>query len=136
VVNIRQKNEELQHATGASMTVKDPNDALAGLTVRFEEGGVLQVDEIDRVVVSSSPMWATIAFLARERDRATGAWRAPRVQLRRYKRRGGRFVVDKHFTLTGRAQAEAVAAALASWFAADGRGRVEGDDQHAADGDE
>ena len=122
------------------MTGKDPRAAqgglLDGLTVLFEEAGVLQVDELDRVVVSVSPMWATIAFLARERDRATGAWRAPRVQLRRYKRRGGRFVVDKHFTLTGRAQAEAVAAALAGWFAAGGKGRVDGDDVHGADDDD
>jgi hypothetical protein len=118
------------------MTGKDPHAALDGLTVRFEEAGVLQVDELDRVVVSVSSLWATIAFLARERDRATGQWRAPRVQLRRYKRRGGRFVVDKHFTLTGRAQADAVAAALGAWFANGGKGRVDGDDAHAGDDDE
>jgi hypothetical protein len=118
------------------MTSKDPHAALDGLTVRFEEGGVLQVDELDRVVVAVSPMWATIAFLARERDRATGVWRAPRVQLRRYKRRGGRFVVEKHFTLTGRTQADAVAAALQGWFAAGGKGRVEGDDASGGDDDE
>jgi len=107
------------------MTEKDP--ALASLTVRFEEGGVLQVDELDRVVLAASPLWATVAFLARERDRATGAWRATRVQIRRYKKRGGRFVVDKHFTLTGRAQADGLAAALGRWFSPGGAG-------HAGDG--
>ncbi len=118
------------------MTGKDPRAALEGLTVRFEEGDVLFVEELDRVVVSVSPLWATIAFLARERDRATGQWSAPRVQLRRYKRRAGRFVVDKHFTLTGRGQAEALVAALSTWFAAGGKGRVEGDDTAAPDDEE
>jgi hypothetical protein len=108
--------------------------ALAGLTVRFEEGGVLQVEELARVVVAVSPAWATLAFLARERDKTTGQWRPPRVQLRRYKRRGGRFVVDKHFTLTGRAQAEAVAGALLAWFAPGGAGHVD-DANEAVDDD-
>ncbi|MBM4282396.1 MAG: hypothetical protein FJ137_17130 [Deltaproteobacteria bacterium] len=110
--------------------------ALAALTVRFEEAGVLQVEEIDRVVVACSALWATVAFLARERDRSSGTWRSPRVQLRRYKWRGGRFVVDKHFTLTGRAQADAVGAALAAWFAPGGAGRAPGDDTTPAADDD
>jgi hypothetical protein len=122
------------------MKDNDPRaQALAALTVRFEEGGVLQVEELDRAVIACSALWATVAFLARERDRRTGAWHAPRVQLRRYKWRGGRFVVDKHFTLTGRAQADATGAALATWFAPGGRGRVPGDETGSAvdeDGDQ
>jgi hypothetical protein len=115
------------------MTRSEP-PALASLTVRFEEGGVLQVDELARVVLAVSPMWATIAFLCRERNRTTGAWQAPRVQLRRYKKRGGRFVVDKHFTLTGRAQADPLATALVGWFAEGGPGRTAGDDAPATEG--
>jgi hypothetical protein len=107
------------------VTDKDPT---AGLTVRFEEGGVLQVEELQRVVLSTSPAWATIAFLARERDPTTGEFRAPRVSLRRYKRRAGRFVVDKHFTLTTRAQGLALATALSTWFAEGGPGAGADDD--------
>lgn len=101
--------------------MKDP---LADLTVRFEENGVVQVEELARVVLASSPAWATVAFLARERERESGALHAPRVSLRRYKKRGGRFVVDKHFTLTNRSQADALVGALTSWFAEGGPGRV------------
>jgi hypothetical protein len=116
-----------QAATGDIMTSQDPRRAaLDALTVRYEEDGTLLVEELARVVIASSPLWATLAFLARERDRATGEWRAPRVQLRRYKRRGDRFVVEKHFTLTGRAQADAVAAALATWFSPGGPGLTDG----------
>ena len=107
------------------MTTKDtsepaPKDPTAGLTVRFEENGVLQVEELQRAVLSSTPAWATLAFLARERDASSGEFKAPRVSLRRYKRRAGRFVVDKHFTITTRAQALALASTLALWFADEG----------------
>lgn len=109
-------------------------DPTAGLTVRFEEDGVLQVEELARAVLGVSPTWATVAFLARERDRASGAFRAPRVSLRRYKKRGGRFIVDKHFTLTHAGQARALQAALAGWFADDGPGAAAGADHD--DGEE
>jgi hypothetical protein len=100
-------------------------DPTAGLTVRFEEDGQLQVEELAKVVLGVSSTWATVAFLARERDRVSGAFRAPRVSLRRYKKRGGRFVVDKHFTLTNAGQARALQAALAGWFAEGGVGTVD-----------
>jgi hypothetical protein len=93
-----------------------PDDPISALTVRFEDGGQLQVDELGKAVLAQSPTWATIAFLARERDPATGAFSSPRVSLRRYKRRGGRFVVDKHFTLTNGAQALALMTAIGNWF--------------------
>ena len=101
-------------------------NATSELTVNFEEDGVLQVEELAKVVLGVSPTWATIAFLARERDRASGVFRAPRVSLRRYKKRGGRFIVDKHFTLTNAGQARALQAALAGWFADGGPGAVDG----------
>jgi hypothetical protein len=89
--------------------------ALAALTVRFEEAGVVKVEELGRVVLAASPLWATVAFLAREADPA-GTLQAPRVVLRRYKKRGGRYVVDKHFNLTTARQARALASTLLSWF--------------------
>lgn len=91
-------------------------DPLAELTVRYEEAGVVQVEELGRAVLASSPLWATLAFVARERDPATGGFRPPRVTLRRYKKRGGRFHVDTHFTLTSAAQAQALVAALGGWL--------------------
>ena len=108
--------------TDVTKSPPEKADPLADLTVRFEEAGVVQVEELARVVLAASPTWATLAFLAHERDRATGAWKAPRVSLRRYKKRGGRFIVDKHFTLTNRNQAEVLRQTLASWFDAGGAG--------------
>jgi hypothetical protein len=113
-----------------------PNDPIDALTVRFEEGGQIQVDELGKAVLAHSPTWATIAFLARERDPATGAFSSPRVSLRRYKRRGGRFVVDKHFTLTNGAQALALMTAIERWFPIGAAEALAGDEAEADSGEE
>lgn len=85
------------------------------LTVTFEEDGVLKVRELDRAVLSSSAAWATVAHLFEERD-PEGGFRGPKVSLRRYRKRGKGFVVDKHLTIGSPRQAHALAAALLRWF--------------------
>ena len=107
-----------------------PTDPVAELTVRFEENGVVVVEELAKAVLTASSTWVTVAYLARERDKVSGVFAGPRVSLRRYKKRGGRFIVDKHFTLTTRPQVVALQEALATWFAADGLAA------HAADHDD
>jgi hypothetical protein len=87
------------------------------LTVAFSEDGKEKVRELAKVVLSQATSWATIAFLFQEIDTATGEWRAPKVSLRRYRKRAGRYVVDKHFTLSSGRQARALKDALESWLA-------------------
>jgi hypothetical protein len=91
------------------------------LTVRFEEDGVLKVRELDKRVLSQGT-WATVAFLSQELDLQTQQWRAPRVTVRRYRKRGQGYVVDKHITLTSPAQATALADTILSWFGDSGAG--------------
>jgi hypothetical protein len=100
-------------------------DPTADLTVAYEEGGAVLVEELAKVILQVSPSWATVAFLSREHHQ-DGTHGAPRVSLRRYKKRGGRFIVDKHFTLTTKAQALACANALQAWFADGGPGDTAG----------
>lgn len=107
----------------------------AELTVRYEEAGVVVVEELAHAVLAASPTWTTIAFLSRERDKVSGEFGGPRVSIRRYKKRGGRFVVDKHFTLTTRTQALALQAALGTWLADGGLAGAHVDDS-AGDDDE
>ena len=85
------------------------------LTVTFVEDGKDKVREIDKIILSSSASWVTIAFLFSEAD-AEGGWRPHKVGLRRYRKRGGRFVVDKHFVLSSARQAHELQRALARWF--------------------
>ncbi|MBI1945677.1 MAG: hypothetical protein HYS27_08275 [Deltaproteobacteria bacterium] len=88
---------------------------LEDLTVNFEEQGVTKVRELDRALLASSSAWATIAFLFEERG-PDGDFRGPKVSLRRYRKRGQGFVVEKHLTLGSPRQAHALAVALARWF--------------------
>lgn len=93
------------------------------LTVNWHEGTQLKVREIDKVVLTQGA-WVTVAFLYQELDLATQTYRAPKVALRRYKKRGDRYVVDSRFTLTSDKQALDFAAATQAWFADRGAGRV------------
>lgn len=85
------------------------------LTVNFEEDGVTKVRELDRAVLSSSSAWATIAYLFEERG-PQGDFRGPKVSLRRYRKRGQGFVVEKHLTIGSPRQAHGLAVALTRWF--------------------
>lgn len=95
------------------------------LSVNWTEGGVLKVRELDKAVLSTSSSWATVAFLFQEHDaESPGGWRAPKVSIRRYRKRGGKLHVDKHLTLSTEKQAIDLATAIAAWFAAEGPGRT------------
>ena len=86
------------------------------LTVTFED----KVRELDKLVLSSSTSWATVAYLFQERDPdVEGGWRAPKLQVRRYRKRGKGWLVDKHVTISSAAQAVKLAQAITKWFPAD-----------------
>lgn len=95
------------------------------LTVNWSEGEILKVRELDKVVLSTSTSWATVAFLFQEHDPDTGGWRPPKVSLRRYRKRGGKFVVDKHLTLSTEKQAVDFARTIDGWFSDAGPGRTQ-----------
>ena len=95
------------------------------LTVTWSENGTPKVRELAKMLLSTSSSWATIAFLFQEADGA-GGWRAPKVSVRRYRKRGKTYVVDKHLTLSTSKQALDLANAVVAWFAPGGPGAVGG----------
>lgn len=97
------------------------------LTVAWEDQGVVKVRELDRALLSSSSAWATLAFLFEERG-PDGAFHGPRLSLRRYRKRGKSWVVEKHLTISSGRQAHVLAQALARWFPTAPSG-AEGDDE-------
>lgn len=94
------------------------------LTVNWSEGGSLKVRELDKLVLSTSTSWATVAFLFQERDVETDGWRAPKISVRRYRKRGGKFVVEKHLTLSTEKQAVDLARGILGWFEERGAART------------
>ena len=84
----------------------DDDDNFEDLTVTWVENGVEVVKELDRYVLHKGSGWATIAFLCEEHDPATGEMRGPKVNLRRYRKRGGRWQVSARFVLGSEEQAQ------------------------------
>lgn len=93
------------------------DDETSLLTVRWEEGGELIVEELAKVVLANRGGWATVAFLAREKDKENGTFEDPKVIVRRYRRRakGGHEVTAK--LSLPMEQAKALAEAIAGWSA-------------------
>jgi hypothetical protein len=90
------------------------DDGLARLSVSFVEDGIEKVRELDKRVLAHGGGWATIAFLFEEKD--GDAWKPPKIALRRYRKRGGGWVVDSRFVVSSGEQARALHDAIGAWF--------------------
>jgi len=55
------------------------------------EDGVLTRQQLAKEVVSNTNGWVVIAYLYRDLNKELGEYKAPRVALVRYRRRGGHF---------------------------------------------
>ena len=86
------------------------------LTVHWVEDGKEVVRELDRIIVQKSSGWATIAFLFEEIDKVTGESSGPKINLRRYRKRGGRWQVNSKFVVGGEDVSRDLARAIQKWF--------------------
>jgi len=84
------------------------------LTVQFEKDGVVLVEELGKVVLSSGN-WATILFRFREFDEKEGVFLEEKFALRRYQKRRGGYAVHSRFTISNVTQAKQVQKALSEW---------------------
>lgn len=94
----------------------DPDDNFEELTVHWVENGKEKIKELDRAVLHKGSGWATLAFLFEELDEVSGEYKGPKVNLRRYRKRGGRWQVNGHFVLNSEEQAVSLQKALQGWF--------------------
>jgi len=78
----------------------------------FEEGEEA-VRVLDSAVLAEQGGWASVAFLAEARARS-GEWGRPYVELHRYRKLRGLWVLDGRLALKGRA-ARTLGRALAAW---------------------
>ena len=91
------------------------DDALDELTYDQEDDGVLVRKQLDRVVLARGA-WATVMFLFAELDRATGAWRAPKIAVVRLQKWRGGYRKHAAFNVAGEAQARELTAAFERWI--------------------
>ena len=93
-------------------------DNIDDLTISYEEGGQVVVDELDKAILSRGA-WATILFRYREWDRRKEAMGGVKYTLRRYQKRNGVFRQQAKFNISSAAQAQQVVDALSGWLAED-----------------
>jgi hypothetical protein len=96
--------------------MSEVEDNFEDLTVAWTENGKEVVRELDRLVVQKSSGWATIAFLFEELDPDTGSYGSPRAQVRRYRKRGGRWQVNGKLVIGNEEAARNLARAIQKWF--------------------
>jgi hypothetical protein len=84
------------------------------LSVNWDEGGTVVVEQLDKVVLSRGG-WATILFKYREQNVRTGVWSKTKFTIRRYQKRQGVFRQQSKFNISSMAQAKSLCDALMSW---------------------
>jgi hypothetical protein len=85
------------------------------LTIRYSEGGVDLVKEIDKVVLSKGA-WTTILFRYQDWDARKGGYGPDKYSIRRYQKRGDSYLPKSKFNISSRDQARAIVAALTRWI--------------------
>ncbi len=93
-------------------------DGLDDIAVDFVEDGIVKVRQLDKRVLSHGGGWATIAFHYEEKDPEGPGFKPPKIALRRYRKRGDRWVVDTRFVVSSGEQARGLYDAIAVWFPA------------------
>jgi len=89
----------------------DVND----ITIRYEEDGVVIVDEIDKEILSKGS-WATILFRYRQWDKRKNEYGTDSYAIRRYQKVHGEYMQKSKFTISSNKQAEQIVEALQKWL--------------------
>ena len=84
------------------------------LTVNYSDGGVLLVQELDKVVLSRGA-WTTIVFKYRDWDARRDEYGPVRFTIRRYQKRNERYQQRSKFTISSADQARKLIDALGRW---------------------
>ncbi len=85
------------------------------LTVRYEEGGIETVKELDKKILTKGA-WATVIYRYQDWDRAKGQYGPDRYTIRRYQKRGGEYQMKSKFNISSQDQAKNIIAALQAWL--------------------
>lgn len=85
------------------------------LTVRYEDGGVETVKELDKKVLSKGA-WATVIYRYKDWEPAKDAYSENRFTIRRYQKRNGEYQQKSKFNISSEKQAQEIIEALQGWL--------------------
>ena len=88
------------------------------LSVHYEEGGQVVVEELDKEVLSRGA-WATVLFKFRDWSRSKEAFGPVKYTIRRYQKRNGVYRQQSKFNISSKDQARKICDALERWIEED-----------------
>jgi len=88
------------------------------LTVQYEDGGEVVIEELDKVVLSKGA-WATVLFKYRQWDNRKDEMSAVKYTIRRYQKRNGAYRQQAKFNISSAKQAQSIVDALSAWIPGD-----------------
>lgn len=91
------------------------SETVDGLTVTYQEGELMTVKELDKVVLTKGA-WATVMFRYQDLDRKTGEFGPDKYTIRRYQKRNGEYGQRSKFNISSRDQAQQIVTALTGWL--------------------
>ncbi|MBN2576187.1 MAG: hypothetical protein JXP73_16625 [Deltaproteobacteria bacterium] len=90
-------------------------ETLDELTYDYEDEGVLVRKQIDKVVLTKGS-WATLMFLYQELDRASSAFRPPKIAIVRFKKFKGAYRKQSSFNVSSEKQARQITEVFEKWY--------------------
>ena len=85
------------------------------LTVRYEDGGIETVKELDKKVLTKGA-WATVMFRYQEWNRAKEEYGPDKYSIRRYQKQNGEYRMKSKFNISSREQAKSIIETLEEWL--------------------
>ena len=85
------------------------------LTIRYEDGGVETVKELDKKILSKGA-WATVIFRYQDWEPAKNQYSQDRFSIRRYQKRNGEYQQKSKFNISSEKQALELIEALQGWL--------------------
>jgi len=86
------------------------------LTIRYEDGGIETVKELDKKVLSKGA-WATVIYRYQDWEPSKEQYSADRFSIRRYQKRNGEYQQKSKFNISSEKQALELIDALQGWLA-------------------
>ncbi len=91
-------------------------ETIEDITINWEdEEGRLLVKELKKEVLTKGS-WSTIMFLYQEMDKRTEEYKAPKIRVGRYQKRGGRYSLQSKFNISSARQARQLVEILTDWL--------------------
>ena len=88
--------------------------AIDDVTVSYKEDDVEVVKELDKRILSKGA-WATVMFKFQDWNKTTQAYGPEKYTIRRFQKRGDKYLLKSKFTISSADQAQKIIEILTEW---------------------